>query len=171
MTHLSLLLSCLAFVLAGLQAPLEPSPGALARQSPMTVHLMTVLDEPGILGGVRVRVPALEVRQVVAPRVVVVSAPRIVGIDRTYRPMFGFDQLLVLLPEAARLSRGQVINVTGEVRTLGAARSIGLPVDERSSKARKEKAWLYADRAPVLVADAVDTADGVPLVGSNRRAQ
>ncbi len=169
MAHL--LLSSALLVLAGLQAPLEPSPGALARQSPITVHLMTILDEPGLLRGVRVLVPALEVRQVIAPRLVVVSDPRIMGIDRTYRPMFGFDQLLVLLPEAAKLPRGQVINVLGEVRTLGAARSMGLPVDEGPSKARKEKSWLYADRAPVLVADSIETADGVPLVGSDRRAQ
>ncbi len=169
MPLLSLLLS--SAVLAGALAPTQPAAAPPAMRSAMTVHLMTVIDNPDALGGVRVQVPVLAVRQVIAPRLVVVSEPRIVGVDRTYQPMFGYDRLLVLLPAETKLSRGQVVNVTGEVHTVAGARATGLPVDEGPARVRKDNSWIYADRAAVLVADSVETADGVPLVGSNRKDQ
>ena len=171
MPHLSVLLSSLAIVSAGLQVTAGSLPAAPADRTPVTVHLMTIVDYPGVLGDSRVEVPVVEVKQVIAPRLVVVGEPRIVGIDRTYQPMFGFDRLLVLLPSDLTLSRGQVINVFGEVHTLGGARAMGLPVDEGAAKARRVNGWLWADRSSVIVADSVESADRVPLVGSNRRRE
>jgi hypothetical protein len=169
MANPSLLLALLTLLLAGLQAPVEPSPAATSPRSPITVHLITVVDYPDVLGGQRVRVPVVAVKHVIGPRLVVVGEPRIREIDRTYDHGFRFDKLLVLLPGAATLARGQVITLTGDVRTVGAARAMGLPVDARNPKDGKSEKMRWVDEAPLLVADSAETVDGFLLVVGRSR--
>ena len=161
MPNSSLLLASLLF--AGLQVPATEPSGPASWQNPITVQLMTVVDHPDVLGGQRVRVPVAQVKHVIGPRLVVVSEPRLVGIDRTYRLDFRFDKLLVLLPAGSALSRGQSIAVTGVVRTVAGARAAGLMVDDDAKQARKQLRWT--GKAVLLVADSVETLDGVALIG------
>jgi hypothetical protein len=156
----------MALSLAVLQ-PTSPSvaqTASPAARSALTVHLMTVIDNPDILGGQRVRVPDVAVRQILSPRLVIVSEPRVLGIDRTYRPEFRFDKLLVALPATAPVSLGQVLTVTGDVRALAAARSLGVNIDDRMLS---DQTW--GKRAIVLIADSAESVDGTVLVGGQSR--
>lgn len=160
MSYLSLLLASLAWSLAGPQATPGTTAVPTSLRSPIVVHLMTLADDPEMVVGQRVRVPVVGVKQAIGPRLVVVTEPRLLGIDRSYQADFRFDKLIVVLPAAIPLSHDQVITVTGEIRTLAAARSLGLSVNDRDLKDTR-----WAKRAVVLMADSVETVDGVPLSG------
>ena len=78
----SLLLAAIVFSLATLQSTspsVAQTPDPAARSAP-TVHLMTVIDNPDLLGGQRVRIPDVAIRQILNPRLVIVSEPRVLGI-------------------------------------------------------------------------------------------
>ncbi len=162
----SLLLASIVVLLAGLQAPSRSAAqtSAPAVRSALTVQLMTVVDNPDVLGGQRVRVPDVAVKQILSPRLVIVSEPRLLGVDRSYQPSFRFDKLLVALPASAPVVLGEVITVTGDLRTLVAARSMGIAIDDRELEDRK-----WANRAVVLIADSAETVDGTVLVSARSR--
>ena len=164
-----LLVAFLGLSLAGAQAPgaTEPAPGSLRRS--ITVQLMTACDFPDVLGDQRVRVPKLAVKHVLGPRLVVVGRPRLIEIDRSTEPGFTeYDELLVLLPSAASLAREQVITVTGDVRTIAGARAAGVRLEDevKDKKARNNVGWSWTPRRVVIVADSVETEDGVLLAGA-----
>ncbi len=167
MPYLSLLLALPALI-AGLQAPAPAGPAHVATRHAVTVQLMTVADFPDLLGDQRVRVPSVAVKDVLGPRLVVVWSPRVFGIDRSYQARFRYDKLLVLLPEATPLARGQVIAVTGEVRTAAAARALGLALDKEVTDRKAQKNGRWRGGNVVLVADTVETEDGVALAGRDR---
>ena len=156
-----LLLAALLFT--AVQVPVPQPSDPVSWHNPITAHLMTVVDHPDVLGGQRVRVPMAQVSYIIGPRLVVVGEPRLIGIDRTYRPDFRFDKLLVLLPADATLTRGQSVAVTGIVRTGAGARAAGMMVDDAKKPQAKQMRW--AGKAVLLVADSVETLDGVTLVG------
>jgi hypothetical protein len=134
------------------------------------MDLMTVVRHPDVLGGQRVKVRVARVKVVVGPRLVIVDEPRIRGIDRTYETYLRLNKLLVLLPASANVSRGQLVTFTGVVRTVAAGRALGLPVDAPPPRGKKprnevEKTTRTGNR-PLLVADTVETPDGVALAGA-----
>ncbi len=167
MPFVSPLLAFLSLSLAGVQAPVAVTP-APASLHPITVQLMTVVDFPDVLGGQRVRVPTLAVKHVLGPRLLVVGRPHILGIDRSYQATFRYDELLVLLPAAANLAPEQAITVTGNVLTVAAARATGLRLDEEAKDKDAQKKMRWIGKRVVIVADSVETQDGVVLVGVNR---
>jgi hypothetical protein len=160
MPHAALLLASL--VIAPLQAPAAQPSEPVSWRYPIGVHVMTVIDHADVLGGQRVRVPGVRVQRVIGPRLILVGESRARGIEGSYGPDFRVGKLLVLLPSAVALSRGQVLALTGIVRTVAGARADGLPVDE-GVKDPKHRKRIGA--APLLVADAVETSDGVALAG------
>lgn len=150
-------------LIAAPQVPAAANPTSAPAQNPITVQLMTVVDFPGALGGLRVRVPDVAVKYVIGPRLLVVGAPPIRGIDRRYRPIFRYDNLFVLLPAGGTLARGQVITVTGHVRSVAAARAMGLPFDEAFKEEKSGKQAEKMGNALVLVADTAESVGGTVL--------
>jgi hypothetical protein len=163
--NLPLLFASLLFAAIPTLSPLPSAPESL--QNPIALHLMTVVDHADMLGGQRVTIHVARVKQVLAPRLVVVNEPRIRGIDATYETFFRLDKLLVLLPRPVAVSRGQLVRLTGTVRTIAAGRALGLPLDEVSKSAKKSRPdakWMTRiGNRPLLVADSVETPDGVVL--------
>ncbi len=152
------------------QVPVQQAPVSLL-PTPVVVHLMTVTSHPGSFGGQRLAVPGVRVAYVVGPRLVVVGQPRTRAFDHTFDPEFRFDKLLVLLPGQVSLSRGQLIDVTGVLRTVAGARATGVPIDEalsQSDKGKRAKDSKRAGRlanATMIVADSVQTLDGAVITG------
>ncbi len=164
MPYAPLALALLSLSLAAVQSPPGNRPAPPPASTPTTVQLMTVVDHVDVFGGMRVRIPNVAIKRVIGPRLAIVGHPRILGIDRSYQPYFRFDKLVVLLPAATALTRGQVVTVTGEVRTLAAARAMGLPLDAPAHDKHARKR-MRSGNAPVLVADSVETMDGSALAG------
>jgi hypothetical protein len=160
------LLAFLGLSLAGVvQEPAPAAPAAGSVRTPITVQLQTACDFPDVLGGQRIRMPTVEIERVLGPRVVVVWRPSIIEIDRTSRESFTYDHLIVLLPPAPQLARKQVITVIGEVRTMEAAQAAGVRVDEEVKDKKALKSMPWPTRRLVLVADSVETEDGLLLAG------
>ena len=158
-------------LVAGVPAPPLQSPAQASVPAPVTAHLMTVVDHVGVLGGQTLAVPVARVVYIVGPRLIVVGEPRTFGVD----PEYWHDRLLVLLPAPVQLVRGQLIAVTGTLRTVAGARAAGAPIDRAIDEARNAKGgkrakekdssrmarWLV--NAPVIVADSTATVDGAIL--------
>ncbi len=147
------------------EARTDASPSApLSAQYPIPVDLMTVIDQAAVLGGQRVRVREVRVKEVVGPRLVIVGHHRRRDFDITYEPAFPLDKLLVLLPPSLSASPGELMAVTGIVRTVSGARSLGLPVvlDTKHAKTDPKRAVRFGNR-PLLVADSVETVDGATV--------
>ncbi len=157
----------LLFVLAiaGAQAPLQQPPVSLL-PNPVVVHLMTVADHPGDLGGERLTVPGVRVARVIGPRLVIVDQPRTRSFTYLVDRGFYYDRLLVLLPAPASLAPGQLIDVTGVLHTVAGARAAGVPIDEALSESAKGKHAKDSKKlgrrsnAGVIIADTVQTVDG-----------
>ncbi len=162
MPILSLLVALAQLSAAGAQ-PSAP----LARPSATTVHLMTVVAHPDVLGGQRVMVPVARVVRVIGPTLVIVGQPRVRGNHSAVDIDSRYDKLLVLLPGPTALSEEQVIAITGTVRTVAGARASGLRVDQPQAQATKKakRQMRWPDKTPLLVADSVETTDGVLLGG------
>ncbi len=152
------------------QVPVQQAPVSLL-PSPVVVHLMTVASHPGAFGGQRLMVPGVRVAYVIGPRLVVVGQPHVRTFTHTIDPEFRYDRLLVLLPGPVSLSRGQLIDVTGVLRTVAGARARGVPIDEALSQSERGKRSKDAKRAGrvnnagVIVADTIQTMDGSVVVG------
>lgn len=166
--------TCLAFAVAVLLAahPVaagEPSqtqsqpPAAPAGASPAVgvspvgVQLMTVVDHPATLAGQRVQLPPAQVKRVVAPNLVEIGDPSQHGSYRYYSAN-KYDRLLVLLPSAAAVDTGDLVVVTGSVRSVR-----GAQLSRQLAGVSDNAVKRYARRA-LLIADAMTTADGVSLV-------
>jgi hypothetical protein len=130
------------------------------RQLPIKVRTMTVLVYPAMFAGQPVKVIDAVVRRSYGPTLLTVTEPHY----RRYGTTLlhdSRDELLVVLPTAARLPEGAKVNVVGTVRTVLGLRASGDPrwpvdVDRRVLKRFAE--------ALVLVADSVETLGGTELV-------
>lgn len=134
----------------------QPSAAAAdARLYPIDVELGTVADHPVEFAGQAVRLRAVRVDRVLSPTLVRLKDSRENGpyhFGTLSRP----DRLLAVLPAGAKVSKGDILNVAGTLRTVrGAALS--------RETAGKDADVLKHGNRPVLVAASTTTIDGVDL--------
>ncbi len=133
----------------------QPSP--IASPYPLALQQVTVIDHAFVLADQLVEMSPSTVERVISSRLIELARPR----PRPIRYFSGpdpWDTLLVILPAPARLARGELVVITGRVRTIAGVEAAGGLKDVR------EKALEHIRDKPVVVAESVRTADGVDLL-------
>lgn len=147
---------------AALSTPATPSP-RVSWANPINVHVMSVIGHPDVLAGERVKVVDARVKRVVGPRLAVVNEPRLRGIKNTYERFYELDELVLFLPGSVTVSPGQLIAVTGVVRSVTGGRVLGLPLDALANDRETRERTNGIGDEPLLVVDTIQTPDGAVL--------
>jgi hypothetical protein len=136
----------------------QPTPGPPIPY-PIDAVLSTVVDHPGEFAGQAVRLRAARVDRIVSGTLVKLMDAREDG-PYHFHIFYCPDRLLAALPAGTKVSKGDVVVVTGRLKTMRGASHA-----QDMTGVSAEQVKKYGNRA-VLVATSVTTRDGVSLANA-----